>query len=158
MKAIWFCLLSSVLSVVVWSETEKYIPLKIEIKPNKDGEPVKMFTAEEISRYDGSNEDEPIYIGIKGVVFDVSSEKRFYGKGAPYNVLVGRDSTRASALMSLDLENLTHDITGLSDSDLKSLDDVYTGTYLAKYPIVGYMDYLLEGENLEKLRVSEKEL
>lgn len=48
--------------------------------------------------------------------------------------------------------------TGLSDSDLKSLDDVYTGTYLAKYPIVGYMDYLLEGENLEGLKMSEKEL
>lgn len=55
MKAIWVCLLSSVLSVVVWVEAEKYIPLKVEIKPNKNGEPVRVFTSEEISRYDGSN-------------------------------------------------------------------------------------------------------
>ena len=30
----------------------------------------------------------------------------------------------------------------LSDNYLKSLDEVYKGTYLKKYPIVGIMDYL----------------
>lgn len=33
----------------------------------------------------------------------------FYGKGAPYNALVGKDSTRAVAKMSLNPEDLTHD-------------------------------------------------
>lgn len=33
----------------------------------------------------------------------------FYGKGAPYNALVGKDSTRAVAKMSLDPVDLTHD-------------------------------------------------
>ena len=32
--------------------------------------------------------------------------------------------------------------SGLSDDHLKSLDEVYKGTYLKKYPIVGMMDYL----------------
>ena len=27
---------------------------------------------------------------------------------------------------------------------MKSLDEVYEGVYIAKYPIVGYMDYLIE--------------
>lgn len=33
----------------------------------------------------------------------------FYGKGASYNALVGKDSTRGIAKMSLDPEDLTHD-------------------------------------------------
>lgn len=34
----------------------------------------------------------------------------FYGKDAPYNLLVGKDSTKAVAKMSLDPDDLTHDI------------------------------------------------
>ncbi len=33
---------------------------------------------------------------------------------------------------------------GLTDTYLKSLDDVYRDVYLAKYPVVGYMDYLVD--------------
>jgi len=33
--------------------------------------------------------------------------------------------------------------SGLSDAHLKALDDIFTGTYQVKYPVVGYMDYLL---------------
>ncbi|XP_006126698.1 neudesin isoform X2 [Pelodiscus sinensis] len=83
-------------------------------------------------------EDQPIYMAVKGVVFDVTSGKEFYGKGAPYNALVGKDSTRGVAKMSLDPEDLSHDITGLSEEELKSLDDIFNDVYKAKYPIVGY--------------------
>ena len=31
----------------------------------------------------------------------------------------------------------------LSDDELKGLDDVYLGTYKKKYPVVGYMEYLI---------------
>lgn len=34
----------------------------------------------------------------------------FYGKGASYNALVGKDSSRGVAKMSLEPEDLTHDI------------------------------------------------
>ena len=34
--------------------------------------------------------------------------------------------------------------TGLSDEHLEALDQVYEGTYLPKYEIAGYMDYVLE--------------
>lgn len=37
----------------------------------------------------------------------------FYGKDAPYNALVGKDSTRAVAKMSLDPSDLTSDIVSL---------------------------------------------
>ena len=37
----------------------------------------------------------------------------FYAKGKPYNALMGKDCTRAVAKMSLEPEDLTHDIVSL---------------------------------------------
>ncbi|XP_046711241.1 neudesin isoform X3 [Silurus meridionalis] len=62
----------------------------------------------------------------------------FYGKSASYNALVGKDSTRAVAKMSLNPEDLTHDTTGLTKEELESLDRIFSETYKSKYPIVGY--------------------
>lgn len=107
---------------------------KIKNAPN----PVRLFTEEELQRYDGREDGQPIYMAIKGVVFDVTTGKEFYGKGAPYNALVGKDSTRAVAKMSLEPADLTYDTTGLTESQLQSLEQIFKGTYKAKYPIVGY--------------------
>ncbi|KAK7904541.1 hypothetical protein WMY93_017148 [Mugilogobius chulae] len=86
--------------------------------------PVRLFTAEELRKYDGSEEDLPIYMAVKGVVFDVTKGKEFYGKDASYNALVGKDSTRAVAKMSLDPDDLTSDTTGLTQEQLESLDSI----------------------------------
>ncbi|XP_026508334.1 neudesin [Terrapene carolina triunguis] len=86
-------------------------------------------------------------MAVKGVVFDVTSGKEFYGKGAPYNALVGKDSTRGVAKMSLDPEDLTHDTTGLTEEELKSLDDIFNDVYKAKYPIVGYTSQRILNED-----------
>ncbi|XP_034523545.1 neudesin [Ailuropoda melanoleuca] len=107
-------------------------------KETEPGPPVRLFTEEELAHYGGEEEDQPIYMAVKGVVFDVTSGKEFYGRGAPYNALTGKDSTRGVAKMSLDPADLTHDTTGLTAEELKSLDDVFTKVYKAKYPIVGY--------------------
>ncbi|XP_008312103.1 neudesin [Cynoglossus semilaevis] len=109
-----------------------------KLKHQPASKPVRLFTEEELTRYDGSQEDEPIYMAVKGVVFDVTTGKEFYGKDAPYNALVGKDSTRAVAKMSLDPEDLTSDTTGLTDEQLESLDSIFEDTYKTKYPIVGY--------------------
>ncbi|XP_003727182.1 neudesin [Strongylocentrotus purpuratus] len=111
--------------------------IKISIK---DG-PMRVFTDVEIAQYDGSHPDLPIYMAIKGVVFDVTQGKEFYGKDAPYNALVGRDSTRAVAKMSLEPDDLTSDVTGLSDAYLDSLEDTFKNVYKAKYPVVGHMTF-----------------
>uniref|UniRef100_A0A1A8IYZ6 Neuron derived neurotrophic factor n=1 Tax=Nothobranchius kuhntae TaxID=321403 RepID=A0A1A8IYZ6_NOTKU len=105
---------------------------------NLKSKPVRLFTEEELERFDGTQEGQPIYMAVKGVVFDVTRGKEFYGKGAPYNALVGKDSTRAVAKMSLDPSDLTSDTADLTDEQLKSLDQIFESTYKAKYPIVGY--------------------
>ncbi|KAE8600538.1 hypothetical protein XENTR_v10013299 [Xenopus tropicalis] len=84
------------------------------------------------------NDEQPIYMAVKGTVFDVSAGKEFYGKGASYNALAGKDSTRAVAKMSLDPADLTYDTAGLTEEELKSLDDIFENVYKRKYPIVGY--------------------
>ncbi|XP_017268613.1 neudesin [Kryptolebias marmoratus] len=110
----------------------------VRLKYKAATKPVRLFTEEELRRYDGTEEGQPIYMAVKGVVFDVTKGKEFYGKNAPYNALVGKDSTRAVAKMSLDPADLTSDTAGLTEEQLKSLNNIFEGTYKAKYPIVGY--------------------
>ncbi|XP_067680062.1 uncharacterized protein [Haliotis asinina] len=114
----------------------------VEVMLEINGKPAEIFSARKIAQYDGSNPSRPLYMGVKGVVFDVSKGKDFYGKGAAYNALIGKDCSKAVAKMSLEEEDLTHDISDLSEEHLKALDSVFEGTYMAKYPVVGYMDFL----------------
>lgn len=46
-------------------------------------------------------------------LYFISPIAEFYGKDAPYNALVGKDSTRAVAKMSLDPADLTSDTVSL---------------------------------------------
>jgi hypothetical protein len=41
--------------------------------------PERDFTPEQLAQHDGSNPSLPMLISIRGVVFDVSSGKQFYG-------------------------------------------------------------------------------
>ena len=58
----------------------------------------KVFTASELKQYTGEN-GMPIYVCIKGVVYDVSSGAGFYGPGKGYSSFAGRDASRALAVM-----------------------------------------------------------
>lgn len=62
----------------------------------------------------------PVYLGIRGKVFDVSSGRNFYGPGGPYENFAGRDATRGLACGSFGEEMLTKDLDGPLD-DLQGL-------------------------------------
>ncbi len=53
-------------------------------------------------------------LAVKGIVFDVSAGRGFYGKGGGYEMLAGRDASRALAKMSM----------GIADVDNPSVDDL----------------------------------
>jgi predicted heme/steroid binding protein len=53
------------------------------------------LTPSQLSTYDGSNPDLPIYLAINGTIFDVSAGRQTYGPGGSYSVFAGRDATRA---------------------------------------------------------------
>lgn len=58
--------------------TSQYNPFK---------ERLRYFTPTQLAKYDGSDPWSPVYVGIDGDVYDVSKNKRVYGKGGSYNMM-----------------------------------------------------------------------
>lgn len=48
---------------------------------------MKEFTPDELARYDGSSMQRPVYVAVDGEVYDVSANRRIYGKGGSYNMM-----------------------------------------------------------------------
>eukprot|EP00633_Aureoumbra_lagunensis_P001141 CAMPEP_0197290546 /NCGR_PEP_ID=MMETSP0890-20130614/7737_1 /TAXON_ID=44058 ORGANISM="Aureoumbra lagunensis, Strain CCMP1510" /NCGR_SAMPLE_ID=MMETSP0890 /ASSEMBLY_ACC=CAM_ASM_000533 /LENGTH=130 /DNA_ID=CAMNT_0042762577 /DNA_START=195 /DNA_END=587 /DNA_ORIENTATION=+ len=76
---------------------------------------------EELMSANGEN-GAPIWLSIKGRVYDVSSSPNFYGPGRPYSKLVAKDATRAFGLGCAAPHCLVSDIEGLSERQLKEID------------------------------------
>lgn len=53
----------------------------------------KIFTRDELKRYDGTNPMLPIYLALDGDVYDVTPGKEYYQVGGPYHSLAGKDSS-----------------------------------------------------------------
>uniref|UniRef100_A0A7S2I8G2 Cytochrome b5 heme-binding domain-containing protein n=1 Tax=Helicotheca tamesis TaxID=374047 RepID=A0A7S2I8G2_9STRA len=90
-------------------------------------EQMVSLTLDELSYYDGeededSGEDTPIYLAIKGRVYDVSAGGSFYGPEGQYHDFVGKDATRAFATGCLKEECITSDMDGLNEKELKEID------------------------------------
>lgn len=99
------------------------------------------FVPETLKKYNGKD-DPNVYLGIRGVVYDVTNGKSFYGPGGPYENFAGRDASRGLALNSFDPAVLTplakpldtlHD---LSAEEVESLDN-WVSHFEAKYKVVG---------------------
>ena len=69
------------------------------------------LTDDELRAFDGSDPAKPIYLAIKGTIYDVSASPNFYGPGGHYHHFVGRDATRAWVTECWDSEEqLVYDI------------------------------------------------
>jgi len=83
-------------------------------KPRVDFSPAnpKVFTAEELAKYDGSTYGLPLLLAFNGKVYDVSDGAEHYGPAGAYRIFAGRDATRA--FLTGDFENdLNGDISDL---------------------------------------------
>ncbi|KAF9292570.1 hypothetical protein BGZ68_003476 [Mortierella alpina] len=98
----------------------------------------RIFTSEELAKYDGTEEDSVIYVAIKGTVFDVTAKKAMYGPGAGYHCFAGKDASKALGMSSLKVEDCVADYSGLTEKELKTLEDWYT-FFEKRYPIAGKM-------------------
>lgn len=48
----------------------------------------------DLAQYNGLDPEKPIYIAIKGRVFDVTAKREMYGKDKGYNVFAGKDASK----------------------------------------------------------------
>ena len=77
-------------------------------------------------QYDGVHR-EPVYLAVKGRVFDVSSGAEFYGpSGGGYNALAGQDAGRALGIMSMQGKAVW-----LEDCRIRRIDDLGQKQYSA---------------------------
>ncbi|KAH7139035.1 cytochrome b5-like heme/steroid binding domain-containing protein [Dendryphion nanum] len=102
----------------------------------------RTFTPPELFPYNGLN-DMPVYLAVRGRVFDVTAGRNFYGPGGPYANFAGRDASRGLASGSFDEDMLTKDLDGpldtLSDLDEEQLEALrgWEERFSEKYLVVG---------------------
>ncbi|KFY28151.1 hypothetical protein V493_03077 [Pseudogymnoascus sp. VKM F-4281 (FW-2241)] len=81
----------------------------------------QTFTPRTLLPNNGAN-GAPVYLAVRGRVFDVTSGRQFYGPGGPYENFAGRDASRGLAHGSFDEDMLTSDLDGPLDT-LSDLND-----------------------------------
>lgn len=84
-----------------------YIRMIQESPYNPLGRTMINLTPSELARYDGSSDKRPVYVAIDGEVYDVSANRRVYGKGGSYNMMC------VSLLPERGPETRTTDMLGL---------------------------------------------
>ncbi|XP_059658277.1 probable steroid-binding protein 3 [Cornus florida] len=94
------------------------------------------LTSDQLKQYDGTDPSKPIYLAVKGRIFDVTTGKSFYGPGGAYAMFSGKDASRALAKMSKNEEDVCASLDALSDKEIGVLND-WEKKFEAKYPIVG---------------------
>ncbi|KAJ7244863.1 cytochrome b5 [Mycena rebaudengoi] len=106
--------------------------------PRDDLAPPKNdpFTLQQLREFDGSDASKPIYVSIKGTVFDVSAKVDVYGAGKSYNIFAGKDGSKGLGMSSLKPEHAIPDYSELNDADKKVLDD-WHAFFTKRYNIVG---------------------
>lgn len=105
--------------------------------PPKKAVQLGNITKDELSKYDGTQPEMPLLMAIKGIVYDVSRSREFYGPGGPYALFAGRDASRALAKMSFEVADIENsDIMDLSKYEKSVLDD-WESKFTFKYEDVG---------------------
>ncbi|KAI9183105.1 hypothetical protein H9P43_004022 [Blastocladiella emersonii ATCC 22665] len=95
-----------------------------------------QLTAAELAKYDNHDASLPVYVAIKGTIFDVSSNRAMYPHNEAYGQFAGKDASRALAKSSLNKADCVATWEDLPPEELKVLDD-WLAFYTKKYPIVG---------------------
>ena len=84
-------------SLIKWVFYRKFMPnsnfraSKDEKKPINENPSEKVFTKEELKKYDGSENSPGIYIAILGQVFDVTKAPKYYGPNGGYGFFAGKN-------------------------------------------------------------------
>lgn len=117
----------------------------------------RLWSPEELSKHNATDEELPILLGILGSVFDVTKGRTHYGVGGAYHHFAGRDATRAFVSGNFTGDGLTDSVAGLSIMQIKSLVDwrsFYNKTYIYAGQLIGTY-YDKNGNGTKELRKVE---
>ncbi|KAL8795499.1 MAG: hypothetical protein Q9195_002088 [Heterodermia aff. obscurata] len=133
-------ILLALLSVLVYFRLRPATPQTLPKAP--DPIVFRTFTPPDLKPFNGED-NMPVYLAVRGKVFDVTSGRNFYGPGGPYENFAGRDATRGLACGSFDEDMLTKDLggplddlKGLGVDELQALQD-WEDRFTEKYLVVG---------------------
>lgn len=97
--------------------------------------PVRLWTLDELAKFNGQSGETEIYIGFLGLVYNVTSSAQHYGPKSDYSAFAGRDATKAFVT-----GNFTHDLT----DDIREIDESmyshiesWASFYGSSYPVLG---------------------
>lgn len=96
------------------------------------------FTAEQLKEFDGTDAGKPVYVAIKGIVFDVTSNRQQYTPPQGYSVFAGKDASKALGKSSLKVEDCIADYAELNEEELQTLNK-WVDFFTKKYPRIGNM-------------------
>ncbi|KAI9714084.1 MAG: hypothetical protein M1812_006531 [Candelaria pacifica] len=102
----------------------------------------QTFTPPTLLPFNGKG-NTPVYLAVRGQVFDVTPGKNFYGPSGPYANFAGRDASRGLACGSFDEDMLTKNLEGpldtLEDLGEEELDTLkgWEERFQEKYLVVG---------------------
>eukprot|EP00741_Cyanophora_paradoxa_P022509 tig00021464_g21735.t1 len=134
---IFILLALGALSLYAYKYTEDHPEFFVRAPSEHNG--TYKFTAEELRYYNGEqNKRAPLYVSIRGNVFDVSRGWKHYAPGRPYHYFTGRDASRAFVTGCTEGECLTENLDGLSAEELKAIDD-WVEFYHKTYKKVGIL-------------------
>jgi membrane-associated progesterone receptor component len=109
-----------------------------KVEEEEEKEPPRDFTIEQLREFDGID-GKPIYISLRGDVYDCSAASDFYGEGSGYHCFAGREASRAMAKLSFEEEELSNtNLDDLGPFERSTLEDwVVKFKHYKSYPVVG---------------------
>ena len=113
------------------------MPLPIPVGNEQVNLPAPLDTPMKLSDLSsGAGGTGPIHVAMSGLVFDVSSNRATYGSDGSYSIFAGKDASRALAKSSLKVEDVTGDVSDLTDAEKETLRK-WVEFFQKRYPIVG---------------------
>ncbi len=98
-------------------------PIEIDFRISSDGSEDFTVTASELLEMDGRTKDTPIYISLRGLVYDVSAARDKYGPGKSYHALCGKDATISFATGCFGDSCPEKKVEDLNEEELKQVQD-----------------------------------
>ncbi|KAK7202304.1 Cytochrome b5-like Heme/Steroid binding domain containing protein [Novymonas esmeraldas] len=96
---------------------------------------MRTFTAAELAKFTG-DKGTPIYVSVKGKVYDCTSGAAFYGPGKSYAVFAGKEASRCLGKMLISDEEANANWDDLAPEHMQTLDE-WAAKFESKYPVIG---------------------